>query len=305
MRRFAIGIMAAAGFGGVAAAQSDRPAARLGGAQAVIPAGGIGPGDVTVRAQQPSPNQPPVFGSPMPIPQTTPAAPSGPVIGTVPDPSWPTTLPGGVYAGPYVGDHPLPGLVPGFVLRLAGVVLRLAGQFLGVVGFLAGPFGGLLRPSGPLNRPVEPVLRLLGRGPGARGQLVRSRLLLGVGPAPGQVGGLGGHVGGVARHRGGFLGSFGPLLRLIGPLLCLIGPTTRPIGEFLRLLGVRPALAGVLLDPDAGGALRGRLVLDRVPGHAVRFAGLGHPLASGGLPRLVLRHDYFFPAGRPASARHG
>jgi hypothetical protein len=34
-----------------------------------------------------------------------------------------------------------------------------------------------------------------------------------------------------------------------------------------------------------------------VPGHAVRFAGLGHALAGGGLPRLVLSHDHFFPGG--------
>ena len=112
-----------------------------------------------------------------------------------------------------------------------------------MVGFLAGPFGGFLRLAGLLLGPVEPVLRLLGRGPGLRGHLVRPRLLLGVGPAPGQVGGLGGHVGGGVRHRGGFLGPFGPLLGLIGPVLRLVGPPSRPVGEFLRLLGVRPALS--------------------------------------------------------------
>jgi hypothetical protein len=32
-----------------------------------------------------------------------------------------------------------------------------------------------------------------------------------------------------------------------------------------------------------------------VPGHAVRFAGLSHALAGGGLPGLVRSHDRFFP----------
>ena len=165
--------------------------------------------------------------------------------------------------GPAAGVHPadpvprppaeLPGLVPsealvlGGAVGLAGVVFRLAGQFLGVVSFLAGPFGGLLRPAGLFLGPVEPALRLLGRGSGLCGHLVRPRLLLGVGPAPGQVGGLGGHVGGGVRYRGGFLGPFGPLLSLIGPVLRLVGPPPRPLGEFLRLLGVRPGLADPLL----------------------------------------------------------
>ena len=163
------------------------------------------------------------------------------------------------------------------------------------------PFGSFLRPVGLLLGPVESALRLPGRGPRLRGHPVRPRLLLAFGPAPGQVGGLGGHVSSGVSHRGGFLGPFGPLLSLVGPLLRLVGPPARPLGEFLRLLGVRTALD----HGGLGGAVLSRLVLHRVPGHAVRFAGLGHPLAGGGLPRLVLRHDHFFPAGRPASARHG
>jgi hypothetical protein len=141
----------------------------------------------------------------------------------------------------------------------------------------------LLRPVGLLLGAVEPVLRLPGRRTGLRGQFVGPGLLLGVGPAPGQVGGLGGHVGGGLCHRGGFLGPFGPLLGLVGPLLRLVGPPAGPVGEFLCLLGVRPALSGRLW---LGGALVARLVLHRVPGHAVRFAGLGHPLAGGGLRAL-------------------
>ena len=140
-----------------------------------------------------------------------------------------------------------------------------------MVGFLAGPFGGFLRPVGLLLGPVEPALRLLGRGPGLRGHPVRPRLLLGVGPALGQVGGLGGHVGGGVRHRGGFLGPFGPLLSLIGPLLRLVGPPSRPVGEVLRLLRVRPALAGL------PAAARGRRPL---PERALASAALCAPAAS-------------------------
>jgi len=50
---------------------------------------------------------------------------------------------------------------------------------------------------------------------------------------------------------------------------------------------------------------RAAFLLDRVPGYAVGFTGLGHALPRRGLARLVLRHDHCFPAGRPASARHG
>ena len=120
-----------------------------------------------------------------------------------------------------------------------------------MVGFLADPFGRLLRPVGLLLGPVEPALRFLGRGPGLRGSLLRPRLLPGFGPALGEVGGLGGHVGGVMRHHGGFVGPFGPLPGFVGPFLRLIGPPSRPLGEFLCLLGVRPALAGVLGRPAA------------------------------------------------------
>ena len=173
--------------------------------------------------------------------------------------------------GPAAGVHPadpvprppaeLPGLVPsealvlGGAVGLAGEVFRLAGQFLGVVSFLAGPFGGLLRPAGRFLGSVEPALRLPGRGSSLCGHLVRPRLLLGVGPAPGQVGGLGGHVGGGVRYRGGFLGPFRPLLSLIGPVLRLVGPPPRPLGEFLRLLGVRPGRRSLLAVPLLAGSL--------------------------------------------------
>ena len=41
----------------------------------------------------------------------------------------------------------------------------------------------------------------------------------------------------------------------------------------------------------------------RAAGHTVRFAGLRHPFAGGGLRGLVPCHDHFFPARLPASAR--
>ena len=47
------------------------------------------------------------------------------------------------------------------------------------------------------------------------------------------------------------------------------------------------------------------LALDRVPGNAVRLAGLCHALPGGRLPGLVLSHDHFFLASLPASARRG
>src|SRR5262245_12599336 len=58
-----------AGLGGGVGAQ-DRPAARLGSIQAVVPAGGYGPTDPVYRAQGPnnSSTSSPVFSAPMPMP---------------------------------------------------------------------------------------------------------------------------------------------------------------------------------------------------------------------------------------------
>jgi hypothetical protein len=113
MRRIACGAVAAVvGLGGSATAQTGRPAAKIGGIQAVIPAGGVAPSDVSYK-QQPGPmppagtvNQPPVFGTPMPIPDsqsgtTNPAAPTlpGPYAGP-----YGTTAPNGTYVGPLPGQ---------------------------------------------------------------------------------------------------------------------------------------------------------------------------------------------------------
>ena len=188
---------------------------------------------------------------------------------------------------------------------LPAVLVRLAGFLLGQVGLFLGQVGLFLGQVGFLPGPVGPALRLLGRGPGLGGPQLRLLLLLLVGPAAGDGGGFGGHIGAVVRHHGRLVRLLGPLPGPFGPLLSVLGQFPRPVRVLLR---AQPALARgcpIPGDTGRGGFVLGVLALDRVPGHAVWLAGLGHALAGSDLPRLVLSHDHFFPAGRPASARHG
>ncbi len=126
MRRYVIGTLGAtiAGFSSTVWAQDTRPAARIGGVQAVIPVAGYAPADPIYRGQAPtgtpmSPpagggtaapatGQPPVFGTPMPIPQSVPNS-GTPVPGTYSGP-YP-------YGGPYnitaPGSYTLPALGQG------------------------------------------------------------------------------------------------------------------------------------------------------------------------------------------------
>ena len=108
-------------------------------------------------------------------------------------------------------------------------------------------------------------------------------------PGPGQFGRL--------------LGSRGPVLGPFGPDLGLeLGHAQTRLGGHPRV----PLLVRPRRRPAGRAGLTGRAgVVDRVPGHAVGFPGRGHPPPDVVLARLVLRHDRFFPAGRPASARHG
>src|SRR6266516_1617047 len=78
-----------------------------------------------------------------------------------------------------------------------------------------------------------------------------------------------------------------------------------------RLLGLTgiPAVITRRRAPVSAERIRcGRtfvLALDRVPGNAVRLAGLCHALPGGRFQGLVLSHDHFFLASPPASARRG
>jgi hypothetical protein len=181
------------------------------------------------------------------------------------------------------------------VAGLIGICVRRAGLLLGLVGFLLGLISGVLRPVGLLLGHVGPVLRLPGRGSGLGGALPRLLLLLLAGPAAGHFGGFGRHVGGFLRHHGRLVRLIGPLTDLLGPVLRLLGPQPGPLEPVPRLLhAFLGAESGLARAAGVGVAV---LVLDRVPGHAVWFAGFGHPLAGGGLPRLVLSHDHFFPGG--------
>jgi hypothetical protein len=185
------------------------------------------------------------------------------------------------------------------VAGLIGIPVRRAGLLLGLVGFLLGLVGGVLRPIGLLLGHVGPVLRLSGRGPGLGGALPRLLLLLLAGPAAGHFGGFSRHVGGLLRHHGRLVRLLGPLPDLLGPQPGLLGPQPgllEPQPRLLRaLMRAEPGRACAASLAVSGGFGLAGLALDRVPGHAVGFPGLGHALAGGELSRLVLSHDHFFP----------
>ena len=190
----------------------------------------------------------------------------------------------------------------------------LVGSLFGQVGLFLGQVGLFLGTLGLTLGPVGPVLRFLRRGAGLAGPPLRLLLLLLVSPLPGQVGGFGGHIRGVVRHHGRLVRLFGPLPGVFGPFPRLVGSFPGPVRPLPRAQGALvlggafrtgPVRGGLILGDAVRGFVAALLALDRVPGHAVGFAGLGHPLAGGDLPGLVLSHDHFFPAGRPASARHG
>jgi hypothetical protein len=104
---------------------------------------------------------------------------------------------------------------------------------------------------------------------------------------------------------GQVLGLAGGLLRLVGGLLCAFGPDPGLLSQAAGLLGLLLRrglrLGGSRVLGHAVERVRGAgvLVLRRVPGDAVRLASLGHTLAGGDLPGLVLSHDHFFPASLP------
>ena len=160
-----------------------------------------------------------------------------------------------------------PAGLPVIIFRVGGFRFRVAGFRFGLAGFFLGPVGGVLGPFGLLFGPVGPVLRLLRRGPGLGGPLLRLLLLLLVGPATGEAGGFGGHIGGVVRHHGRLVRLLGPLPGSFGPLPGLLGQFPRP---FQALLRAQPALARGWRCPGAA-VLSGRGAgLSRLSGGAVR-----------------------------------
>ena len=206
----------------------------------------------------------------------------------------------------------LAGPVVRVTARLPAVLFGLVGFLFGQVGLFLGQVGLFLGQVGLALGAVGPALRLLSRGAGLAGPLLSLLLLLLVSPLPGEVGGFGGHVRSVVRHHGRLVrplgplpGSFGPLPRLVGSLPDPVRPLPRARPVLGHAFRTGPVRTGAVRGGTVRGFVGALLALDRVPGHAVGFASLGHALAGGGLPRLVLSHDHFFPAGRPASARHG
>jgi hypothetical protein len=128
-----------------------------------------------------------------------------------------------------------------------------------------------------------------------------------------------GQFGRFLSQVGGFLGPVGVLLGPFGPLARLLGQVTRALGQFAGLDGMLldagfglagacvPGLAGACVAaacvlrhavvPGVVAEVFGGVVLVfyRAAGHAIRLARLGHALAGGDLPGLVLSHDRFFP----------
>jgi len=187
--------------------------------------------------------------------------------------------------------------------ELAGHFLGLVGGFLGLVGGFLGLVGGLFGLLGLLLGSFGAAASLLGDDAG----LVGPQLGLGdgllVAPLVGQFGRFLGQIGGFLRPVGGFLRPVGALARLLGQVTRVLG---QPTGLVSLLLGAGLGLAvargfGCIIDRAGvpvhvvevfSGVV---LVLHRMPGHAVRLAGLSHALAGGDLPGLVLSHDRFFP----------
>jgi hypothetical protein len=208
----------------------------------------------------------------------------------------------------------------GEVISLASLLLIVEYPFgLGrllrrVGGSLGGVRGFLRRLDLPLGR-LGSAASLIGGGPGL------------IGPAQGAVDFR--FVRPLLRHIGGFLGQVGGLLRRVGGLFQPFSALSRPVGPLARPVGQAPGPVGRLPGVEAGLLLVVELGIARVgfPGHgagpvvttrrrvmalildgmagvldgtardAIRFAGLGHALADGGLPGLVRSHDQLFPGG--------
>jgi hypothetical protein len=145
---------------------------------------------------------------------------------------------------------------------------------------------------------------------GSGAGLVGSPLSLGdgliVAPFAGQIGRFLSQVRGFVRLVGGLFGVFGPLSRLLGQVVRPLGQPAGLVGLLGLLAGERLGLAGprlirgltsaLFIDQVVVEVISGVvLVLHRVPGHAIRLAGLRHALAGGDLPGFVLSHDRFFP----------
>ena len=191
------------------------------------------------------------------------------------------------------------------VVVMGRVVVEVADEFLGLVGCFLRVVRGLFCPVGLLFGAFGAAASLLGGGAGLVGAPNGLRDGLLVAPLVGEFGRFLGQVGGLFRLLGGLLGAFGALARLLGQVARVLGQPASLVGLLpgFGLAVVRVAVqAGVdwLVAADVFGGVvlvfRGvALVLHRVPGHAVGFAGLGHALAGGDLPGLVLSHDRFFP----------
>ena len=212
--------------------------------------------------------------------------------------------------------------VPSQFLGFVGRFLRLVGGLFGLVGLLLGAFSA--------------VASLLGGGASFVGTQDGPGNRLVVAPFVGELGRFLGQVGGFLRLICGLRRAFGPLPGLLGQVARVLGDLPGLVGLLLglglgavRFLGLGVFRGGAVSAlgvfhgrgrafRDRGCAFRGEgrafipvvgggvtLVLHRAPGHAVGLTGLCHALAGGGLAGLVLSHDRFSLARRPASARHG
>ncbi len=187
--------------------------------------------------------------------------------------------------------------------------MKSAGHVLGLVGGLLGPVGGLFGLVGLLLGSFGAVAGLPGGGASLVGPPLGLGDDLGVAPFVGQLGRFLRQVGSLLRPFSRLLGALGPLTSLLGQVTGVIGQPASLVGLFqgaglgvaVIRLGVQAGVSvqagvGQAVAPFVAEVVAGvTLVLHRMPGHAVRFAGLGHPLAGGDLPGLVRRHDRFFP----------
>lgn len=173
----------------------------------------------------------------------------------------------------------------GFVGGRLGLIGGLIGGLLGLLGLLLGSFGAA---AGPLGGGASLVGTPFGLGDGLivasfLGQLVRFL----------------DQVGGFLRLIGCLPGAFSAFAGHLGQVPCVLGELASLAGVLLSAglniavtrVSVRTDICHVVAEVVGSVAL----VLHRVPGHAVRLAGLSHALANGDLPGLVGSHDGLFP----------
>lgn len=182
------------------------------------------------------------------------------------------------------------GEVGGQFLGFVGGRIGLLGNLFGLLGLLLGSFGAA---AGPPGCGAGLVGTPFGLGDGLiiasfLGQLVRFL---------GQVGGFLCLIGGLHGAFSAFAGHLGQVSRVLGELASLAGVLLGAgLGIAVTRVGVRTDTGHVVAEVVVAEVVGSfALVLHRVPGHAVRLAGLSHALANGDLPRLVRSHDGLFP----------